>query len=135
MPSFLTFIFFSFFFFLMIRRPPRSTLFPYTTLFRSPVWLHVGVIGAANAAQRMKQCAGLLRRIAKRAQIERLESASDAAQIGERPENHHAPQDEADNQRHRHMDGAGELLGAAAHALSTLRNGAASANSSISAAT
>src|SRR2546429_1308231 len=25
------------FFFLMIRRPPRSTLFPYTTLFRSPI--------------------------------------------------------------------------------------------------
>src|SRR6266850_3891306 len=29
------FLFLSFFFFLMIRRPPRSTLFPYTTLFRS----------------------------------------------------------------------------------------------------
>src|SRR2546430_6390597 len=28
---------YSFFFFLMIRRPPRSTLFPYTTLFRSPL--------------------------------------------------------------------------------------------------
>src|SRR5437773_12384220 len=28
-------IFNLFFFFLMIRRPPRSTLFPYTTLFRS----------------------------------------------------------------------------------------------------
>src|SRR5258708_34621879 len=28
---------FLFFFFLMIRRPPRSTLFPYTTLFRSEV--------------------------------------------------------------------------------------------------
>src|SRR2546427_1960973 len=27
----------SIFFFLMIRRPPRSTLFPYTTLFRSPI--------------------------------------------------------------------------------------------------
>src|SRR5260221_6552124 len=26
-----------FFLFLMIRRPPRSTLFPYTTLFRSPI--------------------------------------------------------------------------------------------------
>src|SRR5574343_1338497 len=26
------------FFFLMIRRPPRSTLFPYTTLFRSQSW-------------------------------------------------------------------------------------------------
>src|SRR5687768_18010384 len=23
----------------MIRRPPRSTLFPYTTLFRSPTWI------------------------------------------------------------------------------------------------
>src|SRR5256885_17241301 len=30
-----SYLFFSFFFFLMIRRPPRSTLFPYTTLFRS----------------------------------------------------------------------------------------------------
>src|SRR5947207_15718164 len=31
-----SFLFLSlFFFFLMIRRPPRSTLFPYTTLFRS----------------------------------------------------------------------------------------------------
>src|SRR2546430_7446779 len=28
--------FYLLFFFLMIRRPPRSTLFPYTTLFRSP---------------------------------------------------------------------------------------------------
>src|SRR5438445_5221524 len=28
---------FLFFFFLMIRRPPRSTLFPYTTLFRSSI--------------------------------------------------------------------------------------------------
>src|SRR2546430_11652929 len=31
-----------FFFFLMIRRPPRSTLFPYTTLFRSLRALGVG---------------------------------------------------------------------------------------------
>src|SRR2546422_8441297 len=31
------------FFFLMIRRPPRSTLFPYTTLFRSdPVFTRAG---------------------------------------------------------------------------------------------
>src|SRR5258705_10185941 len=28
------------FFFLMIRRPPRSTLFPYTTLFRSQVFIN-----------------------------------------------------------------------------------------------
>src|SRR2546430_15418024 len=32
-----TFQFSIYFFFLMIRRPPRSTLFPYTTLFRSAV--------------------------------------------------------------------------------------------------
>src|SRR3712207_7266379 len=28
----------------MIRRPPRSTLFPYTTLFRSPKWLVLAVV-------------------------------------------------------------------------------------------
>src|SRR2546429_4542728 len=33
---------FYFFFFLMIRRPPRSTLFPYTTLFRSIIGTYVG---------------------------------------------------------------------------------------------
>src|SRR5579883_3607757 len=35
-PISFVFTLFVFFFFLMIRRPPRSTLFPYTTLFRSP---------------------------------------------------------------------------------------------------
>src|SRR2546430_7946877 len=41
------------FFFLMIRRPPRSTLFPYTTLFRSEVvqcgYCQSGQIMAATA--------------------------------------------------------------------------------------
>src|SRR3712207_7650923 len=39
-----------FFFFLMIRRPPRSTLFPYTTLFRSralEVLVALAVLAAA----------------------------------------------------------------------------------------
>src|SRR2546428_9526668 len=36
-----------FFFFLMIRRPPRSTLFPYTTLFRSLIG---GTVPADNEA-------------------------------------------------------------------------------------
>src|SRR2546426_9196955 len=41
--SFITHLLFSFFFFLMIRRPPRSTLFPYTTLFRShKIWVESG---------------------------------------------------------------------------------------------
>src|SRR2546422_6300905 len=47
-----------FFFFLMIRRPPRSTLFPYTTLFRSPDALdvvlgHVGDVEVDDVAQRL----------------------------------------------------------------------------------
>src|SRR3712207_7488968 len=35
------------FFFLMIRRPPRSTLFPYTTLFRSAL---LEMLGGSDAA-------------------------------------------------------------------------------------
>src|SRR2546430_13469124 len=42
MPTFTTF------FFLMIRRPPRSTLFPYTTLFRSPGPLTTRVVFPAR---------------------------------------------------------------------------------------
>src|SRR2546429_6484385 len=46
-----------FFFFLMIRRPPRSTLFPYTTLFRSVdrVTAQEHVDAGASALQRMRQ--------------------------------------------------------------------------------
>src|SRR5258708_38467006 len=43
---------FLFFFFLMIRRPPRSTLFPYTTLFRSS-FPHGGGNGRGICAQRL----------------------------------------------------------------------------------
>src|SRR2546422_8400520 len=44
---------YSFFFFLMIRRPPRSTLFPYTTLFRSRR------SGARSRPRRARSCSGL----------------------------------------------------------------------------
>src|SRR5438034_3975358 len=40
------------FFFLMIRRPPRSTLFPYTTLFRSGGGAGIVVRGAVHARPR-----------------------------------------------------------------------------------
>src|SRR6266702_8124347 len=42
------------FFFLMIRRPPRSTLFPYTTLFRSRrrALLPAGLPGRARVPER-----------------------------------------------------------------------------------
>src|SRR6266481_9992948 len=38
------------FFFLMIRRPPRSTLFPYTTLFRSYLSQPIHVVGERDQA-------------------------------------------------------------------------------------
>src|SRR5256886_15180851 len=40
-----------FFFFLMIRRPPRSTLFPYTTLFRSVLCWNENPYGPSPAAR------------------------------------------------------------------------------------
>src|SRR6266511_4340173 len=48
------------FFFLMIRRPPRSTLFPYTTLFRSPQppnreWERRAVQGGAHSDPRSEE--------------------------------------------------------------------------------
>src|SRR5258708_24987044 len=53
------------FFFLMIRRPPRSTLFPYTTLFRSPVpcaRTPTGRRRAGPSARPLRQsCAGSVR--------------------------------------------------------------------------
>src|SRR3712207_7627667 len=42
------------FFFLMIRRPPRSTLFPYTTLFRS------SALGPPRVHQSLHLCGGPL---------------------------------------------------------------------------
>src|SRR2546430_10715490 len=40
------------FFFLMIRRPPRSTLFPYTTLFRSRTGELLESVGLAGLGRR-----------------------------------------------------------------------------------
>src|SRR5438034_1922925 len=52
---------FVFFFFLMIRRPPRSTLFPYTTLFRSRHASGPGSLterGLRSVAPRLRSCPG-----------------------------------------------------------------------------
>src|SRR3712207_8585081 len=46
-----------FFFFLMIRRPPRSTLFPYTTLFRSSAKDSCSEHTCLPPARLMWQCA------------------------------------------------------------------------------
>src|SRR5690242_21158819 len=50
----------SFFFFLMVRRPPRSTLFPYTTLFRSQNVRHPPVGERRDQARVADEGAGLV---------------------------------------------------------------------------
>src|SRR5256884_818113 len=47
----------------MIRRPPRSTLFPYTTLFRSPAHWRAEITIAANDLQRELLLPALARRL------------------------------------------------------------------------
>src|SRR5256885_5747168 len=61
-----------FFFFLMIRRPPRSTLFPYTTLFRSS--------HPCQLAARRRRPAGEVRRRRQRQGRPLLEPARSARQ-------------------------------------------------------
>src|SRR5438552_12748984 len=46
------------FFFLLIRRPPRSTLFPYTTLFRSVEGRHLATPGGEEAAAGVRAIGG-----------------------------------------------------------------------------
>src|SRR5688572_31599909 len=62
-------------FFLMIPRPPRSTLFPYTTLFRSErnmVSLVVGCCRFANSPRRKKTFTKFLDDFLSREQVARL---------------------------------------------------------------
>src|SRR5438105_13853053 len=42
-------------FFLMLRRPPSSTLFPYTTLFRSTEWLNALAAGSVVVSVRRRE--------------------------------------------------------------------------------
>src|SRR6266498_6062858 len=51
----MTFFSFFVFFFLMIRRPPRSTLFPYTTLFRSRRGAQNGARAPALGLRRVRE--------------------------------------------------------------------------------
>src|SRR3712207_7885243 len=62
----------------MIRRPPRSTLFPYTTLFRSPV-----VVGRDDDGEERDDGVG-------------GEATAQQAAVHHRPHRHHAPQGPAD---------------------------------------
>src|SRR5438034_5592020 len=62
------------FFFLMIRRPPRSTLFPYTTLFRSPFSGGTLLEGLAEERARRRLEASAERRWKERRHLVRRET-------------------------------------------------------------
>src|SRR2546427_2975272 len=64
------------FFFLMIRRPPRSTLFPYTTLFRSRP------IHRAQPRRENSESGGCARQESFEWKIRRLPSASRQSMAG-----------------------------------------------------
>src|SRR2546430_11800068 len=69
-----------FFFFLMIRRPPRSTLFPYTTLFRSVVDPHRPRLAGPEPAARLAASEVLDRNAAAR-RTERLRSEEHTSEL------------------------------------------------------
>src|SRR5436190_18021581 len=56
----------------MLRRPPRSTLFPYTTLFRSR---RAPRLGAARALRAASSCRGQVRRASQDRKSTRLNSS------------------------------------------------------------
>src|SRR2546422_8548551 len=69
----------------MIRRPPRSTLFPYTTLFRSLRQ------GGGRVHRRQEDCRLWLRRVWVRVRLER--TVGDQDQRDQRGERQHADPD------------------------------------------
>src|SRR3712207_9474932 len=94
------------FFFLMIRRPPRSTLFPYTTLFRSPAALGgeapahlIGVTGPPGAGKStllsalVKAWREAGRTVAVLA-VDPSSKRSGGALLGHRPRVQHRPKDD-----------------------------------------
>src|SRR3712207_8547969 len=61
------------FFFLMIRRPPRSTLFPYTTLFRSQRHLCGNLADALRRARTQRPGAGAGQLVDERVDDDRVD--------------------------------------------------------------
>src|SRR5438477_9402767 len=76
----------------MLRPPPRSTLFPYTTLFRSPGGGRAAVGARAHAAAFLRRRSGLGagagNRCALPGRSARIRNAAGVAQASERSEEH-----------------------------------------------
>src|SRR5690349_25064150 len=76
------------FFFLMIRHPPRSTLFPYTTLFRSRAWVEVWLMTqlTVSAEPRLSQdpSDGQLARLKQRLRVGGVRSEEHTSELQSR---------------------------------------------------
>src|SRR2546422_1719736 len=72
----------------MIRRPPRSTLFPYTTLFRSQILDVTGPLEVFSRAARWMQDHGLRRDLAYRVEVVAPRAGAFATSSGVRSEEH-----------------------------------------------
>src|SRR3712207_9178085 len=72
------------FFFLMIRRPPRSTLFPYTTLFRSSAPPRRVASPASMAAPAASRCAPRRDRRGRAGEIGALRSEEHTSELQSR---------------------------------------------------
>src|SRR5690348_18218351 len=70
----------------MIRRPPRSTLFPYTTLFRSPLKIVLGATSDLAQAARSNNCSDFKR--TDRARARSRSRAPSRLRRGSRSEEH-----------------------------------------------
>src|SRR3712207_7265455 len=75
----------------MIRRPPRSTLFPYTTLFRSARWCprrHRDAIGGIKALSAVQSSVDRCFRVSSRCSVYLSAAALAFQSIGKRSEEH-----------------------------------------------
>src|SRR5579885_1563066 len=82
------------FFFLMIRRPPRSTLFPYTTLFRSECAQTLSLYAPANVCSSILEALpapGRPRMKTSRRDFLKISAAATAGFVGARVSTAHAP--------------------------------------------
>src|SRR3712207_8266654 len=73
----------------MIRRPPRSTLFPYTTLFRSQDLVALGAaVGVGDVQQHVVQVVPQRRHRRRLRRLQRAAPARVPALLGQRSEEH-----------------------------------------------
>src|SRR2546426_3687998 len=72
----------------MIRRPPRSTLFPYTTLFRSPAWDVQRRLQLSAAELRRQRLRGAHYQSAGQHGLRQQVRKRDRARLSERSEEH-----------------------------------------------